>query len=147
MWERINICNNLKCVWGRMDRVAHIIGAKLRNKTKEQKKRNKMQNEMDNLGCLLVALTIMPSARQSPVMSQKTRVSPSSAGFNIAPRPGGPFRHPSRDAAGAEDRKLTCLLKTSLKTRVWKFLFQNFNIHFQKSFLVWKPSLIKNPLT
>ena len=40
----------LKCMWGRMDRVAHVIGAKLRNKTTEQKKRNKTQNEIDNLG-------------------------------------------------------------------------------------------------
>ena len=56
------MCNNLKYVGGRMDKVAHVIRAKLRNKTKEQKKGNKMQNEMDNLGCLLVALTMMPSA-------------------------------------------------------------------------------------
>ena len=69
-----------------MDKVAYVIKAKLRNKTKELKKGNKMQNEMDNLGCLLVTLTRTQSARQSPVMYQKSRVTPSSAGFNTSSR-------------------------------------------------------------
>ena len=84
-YENALACAIISSVWeGRMDRVAHIIGVKLRNKTKKLKKGNKMQNETDNLGCLLVALTTMPSAKQSPMIYQKPRVPPSSAGFNAS---------------------------------------------------------------